>query len=107
MSALTPAFDGLPGIDLLAEYRSLQDWSAALDDQLAGLNGITAQLQGWEAATPDDDLLMIQLNQIMAGAAVAEADRVAESYDVVDVGFQIVFDLAEAYGIDPDDLDWA
>lgn len=105
MSALTPAFDGLPGIDVPAEYRGLQAWAEVLDVQLACLNGISAQLHAWEAATPDDDLLMLELNQIIAHAAAAESERVADSYDVVDVGFQIVFDLAEAYGIEPDDLD--
>ena len=106
MSALiNPAADDLPSLDVPTEYRGLQDWSAALDVQLASLSGICAQLHGWEAATPDDDLLMIQLNQIVAHAAAAEGDRIAESYEVVDVGFQILYDLADAYGIEPDELD--
>jgi hypothetical protein len=105
MSALiTPGPDGLPGIDLPAEYQMLQDWSAALDVRLKGLEGISAQLHAWEAETPDDDVLMIQLNQIMAHAAAAEGDALVEAFTVVDAGFEVIYALADAHGIDPDDL---
>jgi hypothetical protein len=106
MSALiTPGSDGLPSIDLPAEYRLLQDWSSALDARLASLKGISAQLHIWEAETPDDDLLMIQLNRIMACAAAAEADALGDAFAVVDVGFDVLYALADANGIDPYDLD--
>jgi len=106
MSALIiPGPEGLPGIDLPGEYRMLQDWSTALDARLAGLEGISAQLHDWEANTADDDLLMIQLNRILAGAAAAEGDALAEAFTVVDAGFEVIYALADAHGIDPDDLD--
>ena len=106
MSALiTPGADGLPGIDLPAEYRLLQDWSTALDARLANLEGISVQLHDWEAKTPDDDLLMIQLTRILAGAAAAEGDALVEAFTVVDAGFDVLYALADAHGIDPDDLD--
>lgn len=106
MSALiTPGSDGLPGIDLPAEYRLLQDWSAALDARLESLKGISVQLHAWKAETPDDDLLMIQLNRILAGAAAAEADALVDAFAVVDVGFDVLYALADAHGINPDDLD--
>ena len=104
MSALTTP-DDLPGIDLPAEYRLLQDWSTALDARLVSLEGISAQLHGWEAETPDEDLLMIRLNQILSGAAAAEAEALIEAFAVVDAGFDVVYALADAHGIDPDDLD--
>ena len=102
---ITPGADGLPGIDLPAEYRLLQDWSAALDVRLAGLEGISVQLHAWEAETEDDDLLMIQLNRILAGAAAVEADALGDAFAVVDVGFDVLYALADVHGIDPDDLD--
>lgn len=106
MSALiTPGSDGLPGIDLPGEYRLLQDWSTALDARLADLEGISAQLHAWEAETPDDDLLMIELNRILAGAAAVEADALVDAFAVVDVGFDVLYTLADAHGIDPDDFD--
>lgn len=102
---ITPGSDDVPGIDLPAEYRLLQDWSAALDARLANLDGISKQLLAWEAATPDDDLLMIQLNRIMACAAADEADALADAFTVADVGFDVLYAVADAHGIDPDDLE--
>jgi hypothetical protein len=106
MSALiTPGADGLPGIDLPAEYRLLQDWSTVLDARLESLKGISVQLHAWEAETAEEDLLMLQLNRILAGAAAAEADALGDAFAVVDVGFDILYTLADAHGITPDDLD--
>lgn len=105
MSALiTPGSDGLPSIDVPAEYRLLQDWSAALDARLANVEGISAQLHEWEARIPDDELILIQTRGILAGAAAAEADALADALTVADYGFEVLYALAVAHGIDPDDL---
>ena len=106
MSALiTPGSDGLPSIDLPAEYRLLQDWSSALDDRFENLTGILDQLKAWSTETEDDDALMIELIGILAQAGAAEADALAEAFTVADYGFDVLYALADAHGIDPDDLD--
>lgn len=105
MSALiTPGSDDMPGIDLPAEYRLLQDWSSALDDRLENLKGILRQLKAWSAEVEDDDPLMVEFIGILAEAGAVEGDQLAEAFAVVDVGFDLLYTLADAHGIDPDDL---
>jgi hypothetical protein len=106
MSALiTPGADGLPGIDLPAEYRSLQDWSNMLDDRLENLKGILRQLKVWTAETPDDDPLMVEFIGILTEAGAVEGEALSDAFTVVDAGFDVLYALADAHGIDPDDLD--
>jgi hypothetical protein len=106
MSALiTPGADGLPGIDLPAEYRLLQDWSATLDTRFENLTGILDQLRDWSTEVHDDDPLMIEFIGILAEAGAAEGESLAEAFTVIDYGFDVLYALADAHGIDPDDLD--
>lgn len=106
MSALiTPGADGLPGIDVAWEYRALQDWSASLDERLSNLEGISAQLHAWEAEVPDEEPVLREFRRILASAAATEAEKIAEAFAVVDVGFDVVYDLADAHGLDPDDFE--
>lgn len=106
MSAqITPGSDGMPDIDLPAEYRLLQDWSAALDARFASLTGILDQLKTWSTEVVDDDPLMLEFIGILAEAGAAEAESLAEAFTVADYGFDVLYALADAHGIDPDDLD--
>lgn len=106
MSALiTPGSDGLPGIDLPGEYRLLQDWSASLDERLVNLKGILRQLKTWTAETEDEDPLMIEFIGILAEAGAVEGEALAEAFAVADVGFDVLYAVADARGLAPDDLD--
>ena len=106
MSALmTPGAEGLPGIDLVAEYRLLQDWSAALDVRQENLSGILTQLKYWSIAVEDDDALMIEVIGILAEAGAVEGERLAEAFTVADYGFDVLYAVADAHGISRDDLD--
>jgi hypothetical protein len=103
-SLITPGSDGLPGIDLPAEYRMLQDWSSALDERLENLKGILAQLTEWTGEAGEDPL-MCEFIGILADAGAVEGEALAEAFTVVDVGFDVIYDLADTHGITPDDLD--
>jgi hypothetical protein len=106
MSALiTPGADGLPGIDLPTEYRSLQDWSNTLDDRLKNLKAILRQLKAWTAEVVDDDPLMVEFIGILAEAGAVEGEALSDAFTVADAGFDVLYALADAHGIDPDDLD--
>jgi hypothetical protein len=121
------------GPDLAAEHRALSAWGDALETRHAALLAITDQLNAWFPANqapesaPGEPVEPVEPAEPMESAAPAvsasASSALTEAYEILwsayeleqaalneaflllDVGFEVLTEIAERHGVDLDELD--